>query len=328
MESFMAGSTCDREERFVGAMLGTAYGDALGAGVEGVSRSEIRERFGEVRDFLPHRGAGRYTDDTQMTLALALSLIRVGDVDGADCARRYEELFEPERGYGRSAAAVLEALRGGADYRRTGTMFFAAGSFGNGAAMRIAPVGLVFGSGDPDKLRAKVFEAVRCTHVHPEAVDGATIQALAVSLMAHYDGRAPVDSAGMLKRLRKVCRTEALHRKLRDAEDLLADRASDDEAIRVLGTGVASAESVPAAIFTALRHGADPEEALVRAVGLGGDTDTIAAMTGALMGALHGRDHFPRRWFDTLENGRHGRDEIILAARRLALMAEAMMDGR
>ena len=103
----MAGSESlrrkDREDRYVGALLGTAYGDALGAGVEGWSRGEILRRFGEVRDFLPQRGAGRYTDDTQMTLALALSLIRVGDVDGADCARSYAELFEPERGYGRSS---------------------------------------------------------------------------------------------------------------------------------------------------------------------------------------------------------------------------------
>jgi poly(ADP-ribose) glycohydrolase ARH3 len=323
----MAGSESlrqkDREERFVGALLGTAFGDALGAGVEGMSRGEIRDRFGEVRDFLPQRGAGRYTDDTQMTLALALSLIRVGDVEGADCARSCAELFEPERGYGRSAAAVLAALRAGADYRLTGTMFFAEGSFGNGAAMRIAPVGLVFGALEAERLREKVFEAVRCTHVHPEAIDGAAIQALAVSLMARSPCRKMADTEGIFECLREACRTKALRRKLREAEALLVNGGTDDDAVRILGTGVASAESVPAAIFTALRYGADPEEALVRAVGLGGDTDTVAAMTGALVGALHGRDSFPGRWFEGLENGLRGRDEIVGIALRLARVGYA-----
>jgi poly(ADP-ribose) glycohydrolase ARH3 len=308
----------DREERFVGALLGTAFGDALGAGVEGMSRGEIRGRFGDVRDFLPRRGAGRYTDDTEMTLALALSMVRTGDVDGADCARSYAELFDPHRGYGRSAIAVLEALRGGVDYRRTGTMFFAEGSYGNGAAMRIAPVGLVFGALDADRLRGKVFEAVRCTHVHSEAIDGATVQALAVSLMVRSPCHRMPDTEGIFERLREACRTDPLRRKLRDAEALLGDGATDEEAVRILGTGVASAESVPAAIFTALRYGADPEEALVRGVGLGGDTDTVAAMTGALVGALHGRDSFPERWFEGLENGPRGRDEIVRIALRLA----------
>jgi len=323
----MAENACDREERFVGALLGTACGDALGSGVEGMAREEIRGRFGDVRDFLPERGKGRYTDDTQMTLALALSLIRVGEVDGADCALSYAELFEAERGYGRSAAAVLEALRGGADYRRTGTLFFPGGSFGNGAAMRIAPVGLVFGAIGGERLREKVFEAVRCTHVHPEAVDGASVQALAVSLMLRCEGGRLPDAFGTFERLREVCRTERLRRKLRDAEALLVGGGSDAEAVRVLGVGVASAESVPAAVFTALRYGADPEEALVRAVGLGGDTDTIAAMTGALVGALHGPDSFPRRWFDDLENGPLGRDDIIRISRRLAHVTEGNKTG-
>lgn len=321
----MAASAClrwkDREERFVGALLGTAYGDALGAGVEGMGRTEIRERFGEVRDFLLQRGAGRYTDDTQMTLALALSLLRTGDVDGADCARSYAEMFEPERGYGRSAAAVLEALRAGADYRKTGDMFFAEGSYGNGAAMRIAPVGLLFGSSDAEDLRVKVFEAVRCTHVHPEALDGAMVQALAVDFMARSGERKMPESGRLFERLRSICLTDVFQRKLHDAEALFRSGASDEEAARVLGTGVASSESVAAALFTALRYGADSEEALVRAVGLGGDTDTIAAMTGSLVGALHGGEAFPRRWFDALENGLHGRDEIVRIGRRLAQLS-------
>lgn len=305
--------------RFVGALLGTAYGDGLGAAVEGLAAGEIRSRYGEVRDFLPGRGAiGRYTDDTQMTLALARSIVRRGGVDAADCSRSYAEHYQPERGYGRSAHAVLTALQEGADWRETGTMFFPEGSYGNGGAMRIAPVGLLYSNESPEWLREAVFDAIRCTHVHPEAVDGALIQARAVGrALASPRGELPV-AGPRLDELTFLCRTDVFRRKLGEVRGLLDRAAGDDEAGARLGSGVSSAESVPAALFIFLRYGADPEEALVRAVALGGDTDTIAAMVGALCGALHGAEAFPRRWYEGLENGRDGRDEIVAVAERLA----------
>lgn len=314
----------DFAERCVGSLLGTAFGDALGAAVEGMDGATIRERHGAVRDFLPSGGeAGRYTDDTQMTLALTHSLVRCGGVDGADCARSYAEFFEAERGYGRSASAVLEALRGGADYRQTGTMFFAEGSFGNGAAMRIAPLGLLFGPVDVDALRCGVFEAVRCTHVHPQAIDAATVQALSVALMASAPMGRPPQAQGILVPLLAACRTDALRRAVAQVGKLLREGATDAHAATVLGTRVTAVESVPAALFAALRYAADPEEALINAVGMGGDTDTIAAMTGALVGALHGPDGFPRRWHNTLENG----PAIVRAALALAKLCRWAVPG-
>lgn len=309
----------NREDKFAGALLGTAFGDTLGAPVEGMSAGHIRRSHGDVRDFLPVDGAvGRYTDDTQMTLALARSIVRCGGVDGADCARSYAELYEPERGYGRSAHAVLAALRQGADYRETGTLFFPEGSFGNGGAMRIAPVGLVYGSQAPQRLRELVFQALRCTHIHPEAVDGAVVQARAVGRMVALPEGGFPGIAPFLSELSALCRTAALQHALKKTGELLETGASDGEVGDRLGTGVSSAESVPAALFIFLRHGAEPEEALVRAVGLGGDTDTVAAMVGALCGALHGAGRFPRRWYEGLENGPRGRDEIVKVARELA----------
>lgn len=310
----------DREDRFIGALLGTAFGDALGAPVEGLDRETIRERFGEVRDFLPGpRGRGYYTDDTQMTLALARSLVRCGGVDGADCARSYAAHFDASRGYGRSAAEILRALGDGADYRHTGTLFFPEGSYGNGAAMRIAPLGLLYAPDVLQKWRADVFEAVRCTHVHPEAVDGAMVQALAVSRMAR-EGLPQSSPESLLNRLTSACETDAMRKALAVVADLLQRSVSDAEAAETLGTGVASVESVPIALFLAFRYLEDPELALVRAVGLGGDADTIGAMTGAVVGTHHGWRSFPPRWFRGLENGPDGRDALMEAGRALALL--------
>lgn len=72
-----------------------------------------------------------------------------------------------------------------------------------------------------------------------------------------------------------------------------------------------------------LRYGSTPEECVVRAVGFGGDTDTIGAMAGALVGALHGVSWIPARWYDNIENGQHGRDEIVGLARQLAALTRA-----
>lgn len=309
----------DRQARFTGSLLGTAFGDILGAAVEGMSRTDIRASYGQVRDFLDTgRGLGRYTDDTQMTIALATSIQRCRGVDGADCARTYADFFEPQRGYGGSAARILEALRRGADYRDTGTMFFPSGSFGNGAAMRIAPVGLVYAQSPQKIMKEKVFSAIRCTHVHPEAIDGALVHALAVGRLSLAEKGVLPNVKDFVNSLRSVCEDESMIRELQGIEELLRSGANEDEAVSRLKTGIRCSESVPAALWAALRYGNEPEEAIIRAVNLGGDTDTVGAMCGALVGALHGDTWFPDRWYHTMENGSYGRDAILALARALS----------
>lgn len=308
--------------RFVGSLLGTAFGDALGASVEMQSRSEIRSQFGQIRDFMSHaNGFGRYTDDTEMTLALARSLIDRGGVDAADCSRCYAEAFTLERGYGRSAARIMEALADGADYRQTGTMFFPEGSFGNGAAMRIAPVGLLYGRADETVLREAILAAVCCTHVHEEAVETAFLQALALGLMFDLPLGEEPDAHEVIDRLKSSCRYDDLGRSLDIVVNLLDSGAEGAAVAECFGCGVRSADSWPPAIWAALRFADNPEEAIIQAVNLGGDTDTIGAMTGALVGALHGDTWFPQRWFEQLENGPSGRDEIIRIGESLAELA-------
>ncbi|HKJ04308.1 MAG TPA: ADP-ribosylglycohydrolase family protein [Geopsychrobacteraceae bacterium] len=311
--------TGECRSRFVGCLLGSAFGDALGAAVEMQSCGDIRQQFGQVRDFLPHdKGFGCYTDDTEMTLALARSLIVRGQVDAAVCSRHYAEAFSPERGYGRSAVKIIEALAEGADYRQTGTMLFSQGSFGNGAAMRIAPVGLLYRDASEKILRQAVFDAVCCTHVHPEAVEAASLQALSVALLSKLPVGEKPDTLAIVEQLERTCRFEPLVQSLRMVTELLRTAVGGDKVARCFGCGVRSSDSWPPALWAALRFADDPEEAIIQAVNLGGDADTIGAMTGALVGALHGDGWFPSRWFGLLENGPDGRDEIISVAEDLA----------
>jgi poly(ADP-ribose) glycohydrolase ARH3 len=306
------------EDRCIGCLLGTACGDILGAAAEGCSAREIRELYGEIRDFAESgRGFGCYTDDTQMTLALATSLVELGRVDAARVSAKYAEFYEPWRGYGGAAHRVLRLLADGGDYRGTGRLQFPEGSFGNGGAMRIAPVGLAYRHAGADKLAEAVEDAILCTHVHPEAIDGALVQAKAVAIAATTEPGS-FDPAGMLRVLSPLCRTETMQAKLAVLADGLRHNDEDVYVIGRVGNGIRASQAVAAALWAFLRYGTTPEECVIRAISFGGDTDTIGAMAGALAGALHGSAWIPARWYDNIENGAHGRDEIVAAARRLA----------
>jgi poly(ADP-ribose) glycohydrolase ARH3 len=306
------------EDRCVGCLLGAACGDILGAAVEGSSAREIHELYGELRDFAePGRGYGCYTDDTQMTLALATSLVECGLVDAAHVSAKYAEFYEAWRGYGGAAHRVMRLLADGGDYRGTGRLQFPEGSFGNGGAMRIAPVGLAYRRAAPELLLRAVEDALLCTHVHPEAIDGALVQAKAVAIAATMDPKA-LDPLGVVEALLVVCRTEIMQAKLQALADGLRREDDDVFVIARVGNGIRASQAVAAALWAFLRCWRTPEECVIRAVSFGGDTDTIGAMAGALVGALHGTSWIPARWYDNIENSVHGRDEIVALARRLA----------
>ena len=307
------------QDRCVGCLLGVACGDVLGAAVEGWSASEIRESFGEMRDFCPSaRGIGCYTDDTQMTLALASSLVELGRVDAAHLSRKYAEFYEPWRGYGGGAHVVMQALREGADHRVTGRLVFPEGSYANGGAMRIAPVGLAYRHSPDDVLRKAVEDAIVCTHVHPEAIDGAVVQAKAVALAATMAKPGDLDPTRFLEGLRRLSQTPILDGKLERLSRGIRQGDSDAFVVAMVGNRTRASEAVASALWAFARYGDSTEECIVRAVSFGGDTDTIAAMAGALAGALHGASGIPPRWLDRLENGPRGRDEIVELGRALS----------
>ena len=312
--------TISHEDRCIGCLLGTACGDILGAAVEGAAVSEIRSQYGEVRNFKDvGRGFGCYTDDTQMTLALLASLVEQGSVDAAHVSAKYAEFYEPWRGYGGAAHRVMRLLADGGDYRGTGRVQFPEGSFGNGGAMRIAPVGLAYRHAPAAVLMDAVEDALRCTHVHPEAIDGALVQAKAVAMAATAEPER-FDPAGMIETLATVCQTETMQAKLTALAGALRQNEEDIFVIARVGNGIRASQAVAAALWAFLRYWQQPEECIIRAVNFGGDTDTIGAMAGALVGTLYGNAWMPARWYDNIENGPRGRDEIVALARRLAAL--------
>ena len=305
-----------------GCLLGLALGDALGAPFEGRGP----QGPDPVHQLLVADSPLRWTDDTHMMLALADALLaRDLTVDhehlGNTFAQAYRE--EPWRGYGSGPPRVFAMAAAGRSYlEAAASLFDGSGSLGNGAAMRCAPVVL---AGWPDAARTwqLASEQALVTHSHPEGVDGAVLLSEVLRLAMATPPTAPLTLADRSDG--PPLRTTALRTAwdaLRTA-DAVAQGAQDRrgllELARSLGTSVTARTSVPAAIAVAL-HAPDDVVGTVRAaIGLGGDTDTVAAMAAAITGAHLGVGSIPEAVLRRVE----ARDRIAAAATALARAAAA-----
>lgn len=298
-----------------GALVGTFVGDALGMPFEGMPATAIPPRV-EMRD--ARLGRGTYTDDTEMMIALAESLLRCDVVDEEDVARSFSAAYDPKRGYGAGTRRVFELWQRGVPVREAaGQLFGGQGSLGNGAAMRIAPVAVRFAD-DPVLLDVQARRSARVTHAHAVGVDAAAVQAATIAAAA-------LDEP-LLETARQAARTEELRSRLDQVAELRSRAAEPEEVYAELGTSSNAQESVPAAIYAALQ-GTDFASAVIFAVRCGGDTDTVAAMSGAIAGARFGHGAIPRGWLDALEDDDRGRRHVEALAERLSARTSAAAVG-
>lgn len=288
--------------------------------VEGMSPEEIEAKFGLVRDFLPGRlPPGSYTDDTEMTLGVAESLLEVGGFNGAHMALKLYSNLDLRRGYGLDPV-VLGWIASGEPWEEASKKLFGGeGSYGNGGAIRVAPIGLLYHD-EPERLMRSAAASARITHAHPLGVEGAVIQAYAVALA--LKAAPPLEAEKFLKDLQPAVQSQLFKDKIRTVRGLLASGkpAPRREVFRRLGCGVQAFNSVPAALYAFLSHPESFEEALVYAVNLGGDSDSIGSMTGALAGAYHGFKAIPKRWTSRLE----GLDRLVRLGEELWKLKEKL----
>jgi poly(ADP-ribose) glycohydrolase ARH3 len=296
-----------------GVLLGTFAADAIGARWEGspaVGRDEARERL-DASTAQPLR----YTDDTQLTLALAEHLCTHPEVDPAGLAATFDEHFEPWRGYARGMHGIVAAWREGVDPQAAARSVFPDGSYGNGAAMRVAPVGAVHAH-DPQMVAQAATRQALLTHAHPEGVDAAVLQARAVAVAAATGTFGPAE----LRTAAQTCTTDELRRHTGIAvaqADQWAATGDPREVAAAIGTGVRASHSVAAALWVAA-VATDFTDAVLLGLALGGDVDTIAAMACAVVGAAVGSAAIPAAWIDGLEDGVRGRRYALGLAARLA----------
>ena len=165
---------------------GLATGDALG---EACSYGYAAVR-GKLQAGVPALGSLRYTDDTEMASAVLEVLIRLRGIDEDVLAWQFRRRFrrDSERGYGKMTRRWLEQTLAGEDWRAVTARAFGGGSFGNGSAMRVAPVGAYF-CDDPAKVMKMATATAVVTHAHPEGIAGAVAVALATAAAASHRGR-------------------------------------------------------------------------------------------------------------------------------------------
>ena len=286
------------KSKFLSALIGTGVGDALGAPFEGRHKIKLEE----IEEVAERRKILTYTDDTHMMIGVAESLIWAGGFDGTHMAHTFIKNYElePFRGYGPGPPCVFRWIRAGEAWDKAAQKLYHGGSYGNGSAMRIAPIG-VFYHDNPDRLREVAHESSRITHAHSLGREGASLQAYAIALATNLEPSLALNRDDFLARLIDYTQDEVYRQKLNNVKGLL-DKPDKAKVIIELGNGIEAFNSVPTAIYSFLAHPDSFAEAVLYAISLGGDTDTIGAMTGAISGAYVGIESISSNWRDRLEN--------------------------
>ncbi|MEI9425319.1 ADP-ribosylglycohydrolase family protein [Mesorhizobium sp. Cs1299R1N1] len=300
-------------DRAMGALIAGALGDALGMPTQLLSTSRIAELYGHVEDFVVPAAdhpvskglaAGTVTDDTEQALLLGRILVESGE--RFDHARWVNALLDWERDVkargsydllGPSTKRAIDAINSGVPAEEAGR-----GGDTNGAAMRIAPVGIMMPPEPLDAVVAKVAQTCRATHNTSIAIASASAVAAAVSLgVSGGDWRAACGHAVAAARLGAALGHWVtggdIAARILWAQALVRGKA-EREAIKLIvdlvGTGVASQESVPAAFAVLEVAQGDAWRAAVIAANLGGDTDTIGAIAAGMAGACAGLSKLPQ----------------------------------
>ncbi|OQO90896.1 ADP-ribosylglycohydrolase [Saccharomonospora piscinae] len=298
-----------RVDRARGLLFGLALGDCLGAsfeGKDGVTEADI-VRAEHATGPLSH------TDDTALTLVLARHLAHRRGAsnrgrDGVDTdvlARELAEAWEAEpwRGYGGGVTTSFRLITEGTPWREAIRAVFPDGSYGNGGAMRVAPVALA--GGDVREVAELARRSAEVTHAHADALHGAVCQAVATHLALGLDATEPVRVARFVPPLRECVRSALWHDKFALVAELADSDVDPGQAAAALGNDVSAPGSVPLALLSFLRHPGRPVAAIRFAIRAGGDTDTVAAMAGALAGAHSGYAALPAHAVSRLEASRH-----------------------
>ena len=286
------------QSKFLGALTGTGVGDALGAPFEGRLKAEPEEIKAEAEG----QKVLIYTDDTHMMIGVAESLIRSQGFNGKDMTytfiKNYE--LEPFRGYGPGPPRIFRLIRTGEAWDEVAQKLYHGGSYGNGSAMRIAPIG-VFYYDNPAMLKEVAYKSSQITHTHNLGKEGAALQAYAIALATNLEPSLAIDQSDFLAKLTSYTQDEVYQQKLDSLKGLLA-KPDKTRVIAELGNGIEAFNSVPTAIYSFLAQPNSFAQAVLYAISLGGDTDTIGAMTGAISGAYLGFESIPTSWRGKLEN--------------------------
>jgi poly(ADP-ribose) glycohydrolase ARH3 len=289
------------QDQFVGCLLGLSLGDAIGAPFEG----GVVERFTWKLIGKTMHGKMRWTDDTQMSLDLAESLIANGGLEPNHLSRQFATSYRWSRGYGSAATKILKQIKKGKDWQQVNRSTYPEGSFGNGGAMRSPIIG-IFYNHNLKKLLKAAHESALITHAHPLGIEGAVLIASATSLALDSHTSLEIINGAALN-----CEQNNFTSRLSIAHGWLHNEKhpSAKEVVKKLGNGIAAEASCVTSLYICLRFLNDTFESMMNfIIECGGDVDTIGAMAGAIWGAKRGASNLPEIYLERLESLNHLHD--------------------
>lgn len=286
------------------SLEGLSVGDAFGELFFSFAPSSYHRYFADrwLPDAPP--GSWRYTDDTQMALTVVETLRRCGSIDQDWLAGSFATHYESGRGYGANMHRLLRDLRADRSAWRTlaPAQFSGHGSYGNGAAMRVAPLGAYFAD-DLQRVVEQARLSAEVTHSHLEAIAGAIAIAVGAALVwqAREAGERPT-RVEFLDRLLPLVPSSGVRDRLRRARNI-SPNTSATAAASMLGSGyqISALDTVPYALWCAGQFLDDYEEALWQTASGLGDVDTTCAMVGGIVALYAGVENIPADWVSKRE---------------------------
>jgi ADP-ribosylglycohydrolase len=245
-----------------------------------------------------------FTDDTVMALSILETLAEHREINPDSLAISFAGRYDASRGYGPAMHKLLPTIRRQPQSWRTeaAALFRGQGSFGNGSAMRVAPLGAYFAD-DPERITEQASLSSISTHSHPEAVAGAVAVAVATGLAWQMKNSAePPNSQEFLQHVHQHLPDSYVRKGIRNAIELPPE-ASIETAVARLGNGsaVTAPDTVPFALWCAARHLGSYEAALWATVSGLGDRDTTCAIVGGIVVMYAGVESIPAEWLQHRE---------------------------
>ena len=291
--------SAERLERARWSLEGLSVGDAFGETF--FVNPDVVENL--IKERALAAGQWHYTDDTMMAMSIFSILRQYGYIDQDALAQSFAERYDRMRGYGATMHRLLWEIKCGENWaERAQSLFAGQGSFGNGAAMRVAPVGAFFA----DDLAVVVEQASRSavvTHTHEEAIAGAIAVAIAAAEGYQLRGVDALPSrAEFLDLILPWIPESEVKSKVRQARDM-STNTPVKLAVSVLGNGsrVSAQDTVPFALWCAGEHLSNYEEALWLTVSGLGDRDTTCAIVGGIVASYTGVEGIPKEWLKARE---------------------------
>ncbi len=286
------------KDKFIGTILGVAIGDALGAPVEGFSKEEIRKRYKLIDNYVPADNnkindieLGGYTDDTYMTLDTIEALVENGFFDIHSIVDKFLKWFNGNPiGIGSTTYHSLYLIDKGYSYEEASKMAYTEFSAGNGTAMRISPIPLFDYKKGIEQVVQDTIDASIITHYHPEAIAGAVATSLVIYHNLRYHNKDKV--LDFLIKNKEFIHNEKILDTITSVLELDEIELTNDGYI---------VETLKSCLWIFLNT-TNFSDAVIKAVNLGNDTDTVGAIVGSFAGSYYGYSSIEKHFITGLKD--------------------------